>query len=162
MKWRLAGVLALLVSLALAEAGRAQEPVTANPALATVPLSLAASGQTHRYTVEVARTAVEQARGLMVRKTMRRGHGMLFPMSPPRDAAFWMEGTVLPLDIIFIAPDLTVRRIAADAVPFDRTELPSGGPVVAVLELNAGEAARIGLRPGDKVSYRLDAAAKRR
>ncbi|QYE33734.1 DUF192 domain-containing protein [Polymorphobacter sp. PAMC 29334] len=124
--------------------------------MATVPLTLVAGGENHKYTVEVARTTTEQARGLMLRKTMARDHGMIFPLAVAREADFWMEGTYLPLDIVFIAPDRTVRRIAANAVPFSRAEITSGGPVSAVLELNAGEAARIGLRPGDKVSYTLN------
>jgi uncharacterized membrane protein (UPF0127 family) len=139
-----------------AAGGRAQEAPVANPTLATIPLTVTTHGIRHRYTVEVARTPDEQARGLMVRRAMARDHGMIFPMNPPREAAFWMEGTALPLDLIFIAPDHRVLRIAANAVPFDRTPLPSNGVAGAVLELNAGEAARIGLKPGDKVGYPLD------
>jgi len=131
-------------------------PLVANPTLATIPVTIAAGGETHKYTVETARTTAEQARGLMLRKTMKRNHGMIFPLGTPREASFWTEGTYLPLDIIFIAPDMTVRRIAANAVPFSRAEILSGGPVAAILELNAGEAARIGLRPGDKVDYRIN------
>ncbi len=137
-----------------AAAAPAAEPLVANPPLPTVTLTLTAMGKPHRYRVEVARTTVEQARGLMLRKTMGRHHGMLFPVpAPPHEVAFWMEGTYLPLDIIFIAPDHSVRRIAANAVPFSRAEIPSEGPAAAVLELNAGEAARIGLKPGDAVTY---------
>ena len=154
-RWFVGGVVALM-GLAATTPGVAQEPLVANPALATIPLTLTASGHVHKYVVEVARTTTEQARGLMLRKTMPRRHGMIFPMDPPREAAFWMEGTVLPLDLIFIAPDHRVRRIAANAVPFDKTQIPSGGVVAAVLELNAGEAARIGLQPGDKVDYSLN------
>jgi len=144
---------AALVTAALASA---QEPPTANPALATIALTLMSHGRSHAYRVEVARTPLEQARGLMIRRSLARGHGMIFPMAPPREASFWMEGTVMPLDLIFIAPDHHVRRIAPNAVPFDRTEIPSQGIVAAVLELKAGEAARIGLRPGDAVGYTLD------
>ncbi len=152
--WRTAGALMLLV--AGPATLRAAEPLVANPTLSTVPLTLTTHGHAHRYTVEVARTPVEQARGLMIRKTMARDHGMIFPMVPPREADFWMEGTAMSLDLVFIAPDRTVRRIAANAVPFDRTIIPSNGEVAAVLELNAGEAARIGLQPGDAVGYTLD------
>ncbi len=163
MTWRLIGALAALVVFG-AVPGRiaAQEPLVANAPLPTAALTLTAKGQPHRYTVELARTEVEQARGLMLRKTMARERGMLFPMDPPRAAAFWMEGTYLPLDIIFIAPDRTVLHIAADAVPFSRENIPSGGLTAAVLELGAGEAARIGLQPGDRVSYTLDEAPQRR
>ena len=159
MAWRLASALALF---AAAAGAAGQEALVANPPLPTVALTLVARGRPHHYTVEVARTGVEQARGLMLRKTMAHTHGMLFPMVPPRLAAFWMEGTILPLDIVFVAPDHRVGRIAANAVPFDRTEIASGGPVEAVLELRAGEASRIGLRPGDSVRYALDDTAQPR
>lgn len=165
MTWRRFGLLGAgllataiggTVPTAVAGVAAAQEALAANPPLATIALTLTTHGKPHRYTVELARSPVEQARGLMLRKTMGRGHGMLFPVDPPREAAFWMEGTILPLDIVFVAPDRTVRRVAANAVPFDRTEISSRGPVAAVLELNAGEAARIGLQPGDAVGYALD------
>lgn len=156
MKRFLASTVVALMGLAAALPLAAQEPLVANPTLAMIPLKLIAGGHAHRYTVEVARTSTEQARGLMLRKTMAHNRGMIFPMSPPREAAFWMEGTILPLDIVFIAPDLTVRRIAANAVPFSRDNIPSGGVISAVLELSAGEAARIGLHPGDKVDYALN------
>nr|WP_295660755.1 DUF192 domain-containing protein [Polymorphobacter sp.] len=145
-----------LTPACLAPAAAQEAPLIANPTLTTIPLTLAAGGENHRYSVEVARTTAEQARGLMLRKKMARDHGMIFPLAVAREASFWMEGTYLPLDIVFIAPDRTVRRIAANAVPFSRAEILSGGPVAAVLELNAGEAARIGLRPGDKVDYTLN------
>lgn len=159
MKWRLATALAFMIVSGASATG---EPLMVNPPLASIKLTLTARGRPHRYTVEVARTIVEQARGLMLREVMARDHGMIFPMDPPRVAAFWMEGTVLPLDIIFIKADSTIGRIAANAVPFDRNEIPSGGPVVAVLELDAGEAARIGLRAGDPVRYTLDEAKQPR
>ena len=151
--WRLFAALVLLVG---PDSTAAAELLAANPPLPSIKVTLTARGQPHRYVVEVARTPVEQARGLMVRKAMARDHGMIFPMDPPRDAAFWMEGTALPLDLIFIKANSTIGRIAANAVPFDRSEIRSGGPVAAVLELDAGEAERIGLRAGDAVSYALD------
>jgi len=156
--WRMgaAALLAFVPAVLQAEA-----PV-ANPPLPAITVTLAPGGQIHRYSIEVARSVNEQARGLMVRRTMPRDHGMIFPMDPPRDTAFWMEGTALPLDLVFIAPGHVVQRIAADAKPFDRTHIPSDGPVEAVLELNAGEAARIGLKPGDRVGYTLDGGVDRR
>lgn len=160
MKWRVPGALALMA--AIASAGVAQEQLVANPPLPAIALTLTVGGEAHRYAVEVARTPIEQARGLMLRKAMDADHGMLFPFQPPREAAFWMEGTVLPLDLIFIAPDHSVRRIAANAVPLSRAEIASRGIAAAVLELNAGEAARIGLRPGDAVTYTLDERSEAR
>ncbi len=109
----------------------------------------------HGYQVEVARSIEEQARGLMYRREMAADHGMIFPFSPPRRATFWMANTYLPLDMIFIAPGGTIESIIANAEPLTTTQRSSIGAVSAVLELNAGEAARIGAKAGDKVIYDL-------
>nr|WP_255696921.1 DUF192 domain-containing protein [Sandaracinobacteroides sayramensis] len=122
--------------------------------LKVIPLSITTgNGRTHRYRVEVAATAAQQAHGMMFRTKMAPETGMLFPMSPPREAGFWMENTLIPLDLVFIGADRKVRNIAAEAVPHSRATLSSIGPVAAVLELKGGEAARIGLKPGDKVDW---------
>src|SRR3546814_8813426 len=111
--------------------------------------------QRHDYKVEVARTAEEQARGLMYRRSMATDHGMLFPFSPPRQATFWMANTYIPLDMVFISPDGTIESIIANAKPKSTRMRPSLGRVSAVLELNGGEAARIGAKAGDRVIYDL-------
>jgi uncharacterized membrane protein (UPF0127 family) len=72
-------------------------------------------------------TKAEQERGLMFRKSLAPDRGMLFPYNPPQRAAFWMKNTLIPLDIIYIAPDGRVLSIARNAVPHDETPLPSGG-----------------------------------
>ncbi len=104
-------------------------------------------------TVEVAATHAEQERGLMFRESMAPDSGMLFPYNPPQPVAFWMHNTVLPLDIIYIGTDHKVLNIAADAVPYSDEPLPSAGPVSAVLELNAGRAAALGIVPGTEVDW---------
>ncbi|TCM19537.1 hypothetical protein EDF56_103180 [Novosphingobium sp. PhB165] len=122
--------------------------------LAVVPLTVGlASGKSHAFRVEVAATEAEQAKGLMFRTEMGADEGMIFPEKAPRQAAFWMKNTVIPLDILFIGPDHRVLNIAADAVPYDERPLPSKGPVIGVLELNGGRAAQLGIAPGDKVSW---------
>ena len=78
---------------------------------------------------------------------------MIFPMDPPRQATFWMKNTVLSLDLVFIGPDRRILNIAARAVPYSLDVLPSAGPAAAVLELNAGRAAELGIAPGDKVDW---------
>ncbi len=119
-----------------------------------MPLTIrTADGKVHSYKVEVAATPDQQSHGMMFRTKVPAGTGMIFPMSPPRSAAFWMRNTFVPLDLIFIGSDGRVRNIIADAVPKSEALLPSVGPVAAVLELAGGEAARIGLKPGDKVSW---------
>jgi uncharacterized protein len=148
-------IFAMLVSTEPAAAFLATPITQAQPQLATVPLTLVTASGKHRYTVEVAATPDQQEIGLMFRRKMAVDHGMIFPFAPPQVATFWMENTILPLDLVFIAPDMTVLRIAANAAPYSRDIIASGGAIVAVLELGAGEAARVGLRAGDKVDYKL-------
>lgn len=124
-----------------------------NRGLARVPLHITTRTGTHRYTVEVARTAEQQAIGMMHRRSVPPGTGMLFPFSPPRPASFWMRNTLVPLDIIFIRTDGRVLNIEAEAVPLSETMRSSTGPAAAVLELAGGEAKRIGLAPGDRVEW---------
>ncbi|MDE8652703.1 DUF192 domain-containing protein [Novosphingobium album (ex Liu et al. 2023)] len=114
-----------------------------------------ATGKAHEFRVEVARTESQQARGLMFRTAMGPDEGMLFPMDPPRQATFWMRNTVIPLDLLFIGPDHRVLNIAANAVPYSEDRLPSAGLAAAVLELNGGRAAELGIKPGDKVEWNL-------
>lgn len=102
------------------------------------------------YVVEVAATPEQQACGMMFRETMARNTGMAFPMQPPRPTGFWMENTILPLDLIFVSPQGRVLNILTGK-PYSRDVLQSSGITGEVIELTAGEAARIGLRPGDKV-----------
>jgi len=121
--------------------------------LAVIPLTVTHKGKRHTFQVEVARTSAEQARGLMFRIAMGADEGMIFPMSPPRLASFWMRNTVIPLDIIFIGADRRILNIAANAVPYSETPIPSDGLASAVLELNGGRAVELGIAPGDKVEW---------
>lgn len=111
-----------------------------------------ADGGKHAYKVEIAETGEQQAMGMMFRKEMARDTGMLFPMDPPRRAGFYMRNTYVPLDIIFIGADGRVLNIGSGR-PLDETVIPSEGLAKAVLELRAGEARRIGLRPGDRIDW---------
>ena len=121
--------------------------------LAVIPLSVTSAGKVHRFRVELARSGEEQEKGLMFRTSMGADEGMIFPMSPPRPAAFWMRNTVIPLDIIFIGADRRILNIAANAVPYDERPLPSRGAAAGVLELNGGRAAALGIAPGDRVEW---------
>lgn len=107
----------------------------------------------HKFTVEVATTPREQAQGLMFRRSLPENAGMLFVYDRPQAAAMWMKNTLIPLDMVFIAPDATVLRVESNTEPFSTDVIPSGGPISAVLELNAGAAVKIGLKRGDKVIY---------
>lgn len=129
---------------------------TAVQRLPAIPLTIVTNdGRRHSYTVEVARTSDEQAQGLMDRRSMPRDVGMIFPFPAPRPAAFWMHNTYIPLDMLFLLADGRIESILADVPPLNEEQRRSLGPVAAVLELNAGEAARIGATPGDLVEYDL-------
>ena len=108
-----------------------------------------------KFTVELAVTKAEQERGLMFRKSLAPDRGMLFPYNPPQRAAFWMKNTLIPLDILYIAPDGRVLSIARNAVPHDETPLPSGGVIRGVLEIPGGRAAQLGILPGDRVLNKI-------
>ncbi|CAN5542788.1 hypothetical protein BH10PSE4_BH10PSE4_32830 [soil metagenome] len=108
-----------------------------------------------KFTVELAISRGEQERGLMFRKALAPNRGMLFPYSPPRRAAFWMKNTLIPLDILYIAPNGRVLSIARNAVPHDETPLPSGGVIGGVLEIPGGRAAQLGILPGDRVLNKI-------
>jgi uncharacterized membrane protein (UPF0127 family) len=78
---------------------------------------------------------------------------MIFPYSPPQDASFWMKNTLIPLDMIFIRPDNTIGRIEENAVPLSLEPVPSMEPISAVLEINGGRAAELGIKAGDTVDW---------
>ncbi len=121
--------------------------------LAVIPLTVKSGGKSHAFRVEVAESRVEQAKGLMFRRSMGADEGMVFPFHPPREASFWMKNTVIPLDIIFIGADGRILNIEAEAVPYSETPRSSRGKAAAVLELNGGRAAQLGIGPGDKVEF---------
>ena len=119
-----------------------------------VPLAITtAGGRTHRFIVEVARTPEEQARGLMERQSLAPDRGMLFPYATPQPVSFWMKNTLIPLDMIFIAPGGRILRIEANTVPLSLDPVGSGEPVEAVLELAGGRSAELGIAAGDRVEW---------
>jgi uncharacterized membrane protein (UPF0127 family) len=120
--------------------------------LQRVPLTITSANGVHHFNVEVAQTEQQQSKGLMFVRRLAPNHGMIFPFTPPQEVSFWMENTLIPLDIVFIRDDHTIARIT-HAKPLDETLLPSGEPIVAVLEIRGGRAEQLGIAPGDKVSW---------
>jgi uncharacterized membrane protein (UPF0127 family) len=117
-------------------------------------LSIATQGgQRQSFRVEVARNDADRAQGLMFRRSMPADQGMLFDFGRVEPVSMWMQNTYLPLDMLFIRPDGTIVRIAANTEPLSTRTIPSGEPVLAVLELNAGTASRLGIKPGDRVEH---------
>lgn len=100
------------------------------------------------FTVEIADDPQERALGLMHRSSMPRFSGMLFVFDAPQRAVFWMENTLIPLDMIFVDGTGTIQRVHANAIPMDRTGIDGGEGITHVLEINGGMAARLGIEPG--------------
>ncbi|HEY1560453.1 MAG TPA: DUF192 domain-containing protein [Caulobacteraceae bacterium] len=131
-------------------------PVTSTATSAPAPLRIAPldivtdRGDFH-FRVEVADTAASRERGLMYRKSLAADRGMIFDFKTSQVVAFWMKNTLIPLDMLFIGADGRIVSIARNARPMDETAVPSGAPVLAVLELRGGRAAEIDAEPGDRV-----------
>lgn len=152
------------IALAAAAAACSPQPAPGAPApqatelgvpqsgLREVPLTITSTTGVHRFTVEIARTPEQQQHGMMFRTSMAPDRGMLFPYDQPIEVAFWMKNTLIPLDIIFIRAGGTIARISA-AAPRSEAQVPSGEPVVAVLEIARGRAAELGIREGDRVEW---------
>lgn len=123
-----------------------------------IALTITSATGVHHFRVEVARTQPEQSRGLMYRTNIPADEGMLFAPYPAeggkgQEAHFWMYNTPSPLDIIFIKADGTIDTIAANAPAYSEERIYSKGPVTAVLEINGGRAAALGIVAGDKVTW---------
>lgn len=110
-------------------------------------------GGSARFSVELADDPAERAQGLMFRERMARGAGMLFVYERPQPVAFWMKNTLIPLDMIFAGPDGVVRHVHANAIPGDETPIPGGPGILAVLEINGGLAAAMGIAPGTEMRH---------
>jgi uncharacterized membrane protein (UPF0127 family) len=130
----------------------AQEPTGPQPKLPTEPLTIVTrDGKRHHFVVEVARTPKEQMTGEMFRTSVPPDGGMLFVWGEPRESEMWMKNTLVPLDMVFINSDGTIRSIAENTVPQSLRIIESHGPVAATLELAGGTTARLGITVGDKV-----------
>ncbi|MTJ81432.1 MAG: DUF192 domain-containing protein [Telmatospirillum sp.] len=125
------------------------------PALAAgaTPLTIATQdGRSLSFSVEVARTPQELARGLMNRSSLPADAGMLFDFGEDRPVNMWMKNTLIPLDMVFITRDGRIAGIAERTVPMSLEVIPSPEAVRAVLEVNGGTADRLKLKAGDRVS----------
>lgn len=144
----------LLVALlgGLAVPARAQE--RAQPELPKERLVIVTrDGTRHEFMVEMAITPEQQTVGLMFRRSVPADGGMLFDWGSPRESTMWMRNTIASLDMLFIAEDGRIHRIAERTVPFSLATIASNGPVRATLELAAGTSERLGIRVGDRVLH---------
>ncbi|MEO1643245.1 MAG: DUF192 domain-containing protein [Pseudomonadota bacterium] len=119
------------------------------------PLSIETDDATHVFTVEIADDQEEISFGLMERESLDADAGMLFEFNPPRDPQMFMKNTLIPLDMLFISSDGTIEMIARNTVPGSLRTISAGIPVTAVLEINGGRAAELGIEPLDTVIHPL-------
>lgn len=112
------------------------------------------NGKKHTFHLEIASKPIDVEIGLMYRKKMPKNHGMMFQLGPiARPVSFWMKNTLIPLDMLFVAPDGTIANIHRNAQPESLTSVPSQALVTAVIELNGGRADAVGLSIGDRVLH---------
>ena len=115
-------------------------------------LEIASKTGVHTFAVEVADNDAERAKGLMYRRELPEGQGMLFDFHREQEVSFWMQNTYIPLDMVFIRGDGRILRIAENTEPLSTRLIPSGGPVRAVLEVTGGTTRKLGIAPGDRVA----------
>ncbi len=143
---------ALLLSAALGPPIWAQSAPLQD--LATFPrttLEIRGKSGTHPFTVWVADTDDRKTQGLMFVRDLPADEGMLFINCC---AGIWMKNTYIELDILFVGADGRIVKIAERARPFDETTISATQPVKEVVELKGGEAFGLGLKVGDRVTWR--------
>ena len=118
-------------------------------------LEIVTKSGVHPFSVEVVATEEERQKGLMFRKELPEGQGMLFDFKVDAPVSFWMKNTYVSLDMIFIRSDGRIASIAENTEPLSERLVPSAGPVLGVLEVVAGTARKLGIRPGDRVAHRI-------
>ena len=140
-------------SLALAIAmGAAPSPLPTPQSLPVITLRAPRAA----LRVQVARTENQRERGLMSVRHLPLHAGMLFVFDSDGPVAFWMKDTLIPLDMVFLSADGTVRKVFA-RVPVVSPSLPDPdipleqGSAKYVIELPSGEAQQDGLHPGARV-----------
>jgi uncharacterized membrane protein (UPF0127 family) len=154
MRRRLLLALPALIALTATATASAQDGP--QPRLPTEKLVIVGQdGIRHDFTVEMALSPDQQTVGLMFRPDVKPDEGMLFDWGQARESAMWMRNTITSLDMVFINADGRIRRIAERTVPRSLATIESRGPVRATLELAAGTAERLNLRPGDQVLQRI-------
>ncbi|GLQ19116.1 DUF192 domain-containing protein [Algimonas porphyrae] len=117
------------------------------------PLSIVTETATHDFMVEEAKTADQQARGMMWRDSMGENDGMIFEFAEPKVATIWMKNTAISLDILFVRSNGEILKIEHLAQPFKERSASSEAVIAAVVELKGGRALELGIKPGDVVKH---------
>ena len=108
------------------------------------------------YFVEVADTVDKMTQGLMYREHLKKDQGMIFVFNSthPQPIAMWMKNTYIPLDMLFISKENVITGIAENTEPLSLKMIrPTRASSIYVIEINAGEVKRHGIKIGDKILY---------
>jgi uncharacterized protein len=143
----------LWLFMLLAAAAPVGAAAAALQTFATSQLTIVDAGGSHRFTVELAETPAQMAQGLMYRTSLAPDAGMLFDFKRPTMATMWMHNTLMPLDMLFVGANGIIVNIVQRAVPQSDSIISAAAPVRAVIELNGGTTARLGIVAGDRVLF---------
>ena len=119
----------------------------------TGELTIVSASGPHKFKVEIAATPGQMQQGLMFRSSLAADAGMLFDYGHPMPAMMWMKNTLIPLDMLFVDSQGRIVNIRERAVPGSLDTIAAAAPVRATIELNGGTAARLGIKPGDRVLH---------
>jgi uncharacterized protein len=142
--------LLLALLLAAAPAAIVQAQLQSFP---TASLTIVTASGRHKFAIEVATTPAQMEQGLMFRQHLAPDAGMIFDLGSIEIASFWMKNTWIPLDMLFVDAAGRIVNIHERAVPGSLEPIVSTAPVRAVVELNGGTAAQLGIKPGDRVIF---------
>jgi uncharacterized membrane protein (UPF0127 family) len=107
----------------------------------------------HKFDVWVADTDARRMRGLMFVDKLADDEGMLFIYPQQQQISMWMKNTHLSLDMLFVTANGRVHHVVENTTPMSTNTISSNGVVYAVVELKAGSAARMKIRPGAQVIH---------
>ncbi len=107
----------------------------------------------HPFNIWIADDDRRRERGLMFVKQLGAADGMLFIYPRVQPISMWMKNTYVPLDMLFVAADGKVTHVVANTEPLSLKTIHSAGPVLGVVELPAGSAARLKIGQGARVLH---------
>lgn len=149
----MAAALYLVVASAAVPADREANGLEPLDSFSQSTLVVESRGGRHEFRVWVADSPPRRASGLMFVERLETGTGMLFLYGDPQPVSMWMKNTLIPLDMLFVAADGRITRVARQARPLTLRTISSLGLVTAVIEIGGGEAQRLGIEPGDRVLH---------
>jgi uncharacterized membrane protein (UPF0127 family) len=155
LRGRLRGLFVVAVAALFGSLAGIPAGISGARAASVQPLEIVTSSGVQVFSVEMATTEEEKQTGLMYRKELADGKGMLFDFSPEQQVSMWMKNTYVSLDMIFIRADGRILRIAENTEPLSTRIISSGGLAKGVLEVVAGTAQKYGIKPGDRVAHPL-------